>query len=124
MKNWLPCIFLGLLVFAVVASANQGVSNPLRQEIASQGPDGWVSVNVILHDQVALSNLLPKVEGMDPWTRRHYVVDYLRDFTESSQTQIRDYLDAKMKTGDVERMTVLWMCNGLILVSGNPKHRS
>ncbi len=115
MKNWLQCICLGLLVFAVVASADQGISEPLRQEIESHGPDGWVSVNVILHDQVKLSYLLPKVEGMDPWTRRQYVVDYLRDFTESSQARIRGYLDAKMKTGDVERMTVLWMCNGLIL---------
>ena len=90
MKNWLHCICLGLLVIAVAASANQGVSEPLRQEIESHGPDGWVSVNVILHDQVKLWYLLPKVEGMDPWTRRQYVVDYLRDFTESSQARIRD----------------------------------
>jgi subtilisin family serine protease len=114
MRNWTKLVLICLTV-AAAAYANEGISDQLRQKIESIGPSDWVSVNVILRDQVAANDLHPMVDGMNPSARRQYVVNYLKTFTNSSQRQIRNYLRDKSDAGDVNRLTVLWICNGMIL---------
>ena len=115
MNNWWRFVLFSLLLTALCAYANYGVSNLLRQEVQTVGSDGWLSVNIILHDQVSMVDLLPQVDAMDPGARRRFVVDYLKWFAENSQRDLRNYLDAKSDAGDVGNITVLWICNGMII---------
>jgi subtilisin family serine protease len=115
MKSRMLYALLGFLGVTIWAYANHGISNLLQQQIENVGPDGWVSVTVILQDQVVTSDLHSRVQGMNPQPRRHYVVDYLKRFTEKSQNHLTEFLIAKSRQGDVRRHTVLWICNGIIL---------
>jgi len=108
-------VVLTYLLLTTAAIANEGISELLRHEIQSVGPDGWVSVNLILRDQVALNDLLPVVDGMTFSSRRQFVVEQLKSFANTHQSRIRQFLDAKSRSGEVRRMTILWICNGMIL---------
>ena len=101
MKNWSRYLVLGVLISALCSFANQGVSDLVRQEIQVIGPDSWISINVILHDQVSVSDLLPAVDGMNPWSRRQYVVEHLKSFTENSQRRIQNYLAEKQARSSI-----------------------
>jgi len=114
MKQWTKFV-LTYLLLSTAALANEGVSESLRHEIQTVGPDGWISVNVILRDQVVASDLLPVVDGMAAGSRRQFVVDHLKSFASLHQRMIRQFLDAKSRAGDVRRTTILWICNGMIL---------
>lgn len=112
-KSAVPLCLLSLLLPNILPAVN--LSPELTLISASSAPDEFISVNLILREQVSFQELYPLVQHLPKAERRSRVISELRGLANATQKKLRSDLDALTLAGKARAVRSLWICNAVAL---------
>ena len=94
--------------------AQTNTIEPELQEVLNQKGDEMISVNIILKSQADVHKLqLIAAKANDRKSKREVVVNELKSFSKSTQSDLMSILDAEAKSGKVEDIRCHWLVNAI-----------
>ncbi len=94
--------------------AQTNTIEPELQEALNQKGDEMISVNIILKSQADVHKLQQiAAKANDRKSKREVVVNELKNFSKSTQSDIMSILDAEAKSGKVEDIRCHWLVNAI-----------
>ncbi len=94
--------------------AQTNTIEPELQEAINQKGDEMISVNIILKSQADVQKLQQiAAKASDRKSKREVVVNELKSFSKSTQSDIMSILDAEAKSGKVEDIRCHWLVNAI-----------
>ena len=94
--------------------AQTNTIEPELQEALNQKGDEMISVNIILKSQADVHKLQQiAAKASDRKSKREVVVNELKSFSKSTQSDLMSILDAEAKSGKVEDIRCHWLVNAI-----------
>ena len=94
--------------------AQTNTIEPELQEVLNQKGDEMISVNIILKSQADVQKLQQiAAKANDRKSKREVVVNELKSFSKSTQSDLMSILDAEAKSGKVEDIRCHWLVNAI-----------
>ena len=94
--------------------AQTNTIEPELQEAINQKGDEMISVNIILKSQADVHKLQQiAAKANDRKSKREVVVNELKSFSKSTQSDLMSILDAEAKSGEVEDIRCHWLVNAI-----------
>ena len=94
--------------------AQTNTIEPELQEALNQKGDEMISVNIILKSQADVQKLQQiAAKANDRKSKREVVVNELKNFSKSTQSDLMSILDAEAKSGKVEDIRCHWLVNAI-----------
>ena len=94
--------------------AQTSTIEPELQEALNQKGDEMISVNIILKSQADVHKLQQiAAKANDRKSKREVVVNELKSFSKSTQSDLMSILDAEAKSGEVEDIRCHWLVNAI-----------
>ena len=94
--------------------AQTNTIEPELQEVLNQKSDEMISVNIILKSQADVQKLQQiAAKANDRKSKREVVVNELKSFSKSTQSDLMSILDAEAKSGKVEDIRCHWLVNAI-----------
>ncbi|KPJ52228.1 hypothetical protein AMJ39_08360 [candidate division TA06 bacterium DG_24] len=103
-----------VMAFGALASTSfVGITAPLREQMAMVNSDELIRVNLVMTNHLDPGYLSERAAGMSKVERRRFVLDELKRFSESSQREVRGYLEKMEASGHVDNIQIIWMANAI-----------
>jgi subtilisin family serine protease len=113
MKKSILLLLLTLFSLNLIYAQTNTIE-PELQEALNQKGDEMISVNIILKSQADVHKLQQiAAKANDRKSKREVVVNELKSFSKSTQSDIMSILDAEAKSGKVEDIRCHWLVNAI-----------
>ncbi|MDD2204620.1 MAG: S8 family serine peptidase [Bacteroidales bacterium] len=110
-------LFTLLLSFVVLFAFGQGMSKidaELYEEIALKGSNELIRINVIMTEQYDQFEMRQKSDFYNTKeAKRTFVVNELKNFSKSTQSEVSDLLFVYSKSGKASNVQSFWIYNGI-----------
>ena len=94
--------------------AQTSTIEPELQEVLNQKSDEMISINIILKSQADVQKLQQiAAKANDRKSKREVVVNELKSFSKSTQSDLMSILDAEAKSGSVKDIRCHWLVNAI-----------
>jgi subtilisin family serine protease len=104
------------LIMAALPSSvvgNAFLEDELVEKLATADPEELIHINLVMVDRVSPEQLEGAVEGLSKEAARAYVVSTLKDKADSSQADLRAYLDTAVSEGSADDVRYIWLGNAV-----------
>lgn len=98
------CLLLGL-------SAVERITPQLQEYLEKSDLNELIRINIVMKDRFDPQEKFSDLERLERTERREFAVSQLKDFTESSQRDILNFLNSYQVTSKVENIKSLWINN-------------
>ena len=113
MKKSILLLLLTLFSLNLIYAQTNTIE-PELQEALNQKGDEMISVNIILKSQADVQKLQQiAAKANDRKSKREVVVNELKNFSKSTQSDLMSILDAEAKSGKVEDIRCHWLVNAI-----------
>ena len=113
MKKSILLLLLTLFSLNLIYAQTNTIE-PELQEALNQKGDEMISVNIILKSQADVHKLQQiAAKASDRKSKREVVVNELKSFSKSTQSDLMSILDAEAKSGKVEDIRCHWLVNAI-----------
>ena len=113
MKKSILLLLLTLFSLNLIYAQTNTIE-PELQEVLNQKGDEMISVNIILKSQADVQKLQQiAAKANDRKSKREVVVNELKNFSKSTQSDLMSILDAEAKSGEVEDIRCHWLVNAI-----------
>ncbi|MBR0324220.1 MAG: S8 family serine peptidase, partial [Bacteroidales bacterium] len=113
MKKSILLLLLTLFSLNLIYAQTNTIE-PELQEVLNQKGDEMISVNIILKSQADVHKLQQiAAKANDRKSKREVVVNELKSFSKSTQSDLMSILDAEAKSGKVEDIRCHWLVNAI-----------
>ena len=113
MKKSILLLLLTLFSLNLIYAQTNTIE-PELQEALNQKGDEMISVNIILKSQADVHKLQQiAAKSNDRKSKREVVVNELKSFSKSTQSDLMSILDAEAKSGNVEDIRCHWLVNAI-----------
>ncbi len=113
MKKSILLLLLTLFSLNLIYAQTNTIE-PELQEALNQKGDEMISVNIILKSQADVHKLQQiAAKANDRKSKREVVVNELKSFSKSTQSDLMSILDAEAKSGKVEDIRCHWLVNAI-----------
>ena len=113
MKKSILLLLLTLFSLNLIYAQTNTIE-PELQEVLNQKGDEMISVNIILKSQADVHKLQQiAAKASDRKSKREVVVNELKSFSKSTQSDLMSILDAEAKSGKVEDIRCHWLVNAI-----------
>ena len=113
MKKSILLLLLTLFSLNLIYAQTNTIEPELQEAINQKG-DEMISVNIILKSQADVQKLQQiAAKANDRKSKREVVVNELKSFSKSTQSDLMSILDAEAKNGKVEDIRCHWLVNAI-----------
>lgn len=113
MKKSILLLLLTLFSLNLIYAQTNTIE-PELQEALNQKGDEMISINIILKSQADVHKLQQiAAKANDRKSKREVVVNELKSFSKSTQSDLMSILDAEAKSGEVEDIRCHWLVNAI-----------
>ena len=113
MKKSILLLLLTLFSLNLIYAQTNTIEPELQEAINQKG-DEMISVNIILKSQADVHKLQQiAAKANDRKSKREVVVNELKSFSKSTQSDLMSILDAEAKSGKVEDIRCHWLVNAI-----------
>ena len=113
MKKSILLLLLTLFSLNLIYAQTNTIEPELQEAINQKG-DEMISVNIILKSQADVQKLQQiAAKANDRKSKREVVVNELKSFSKSTQSDLMSILDAEAKSGKVEDIRCHWLVNAI-----------
>ena len=113
MKKSILLLLLTLFSLNLIYAQTNTIEPELQEAINQKG-DEMISVNIILKSQADVHKLQQiAAKASDRKSKREVVVNELKSFSKSTQSDLMSILDAEAKSGKVEDIRCHWLVNAI-----------
>jgi subtilisin family serine protease len=113
MKKSILLLLLTLFSLNLIYAQTNTIEPELQEAINQKG-DEMISVNIILKSQADVHKLQQiAAKANDRKSKREVVVNELKSFSKSTQSDLMSILDAEAKSGEVEDIRCHWLVNAI-----------
>ena len=104
--------FIVLMIAAATGFAAEGIlHSELTAKLAVSQPDEMIPIMITMQEQADYQDLIRVTDGWSKQATREYVVRYLQDLAETSQREVRFYLERQQAAGKVQRLQSVFIVN-------------
>jgi subtilisin family serine protease len=113
--NMLKLTTAFLIIAALPSSVvgNAFLEDELVEKLATADPEELIHINLVIVDRVSPEQLEAAVEGLSKEADRAYVLSTLKDKADSSQADLRAYLDTAVSEGSAAEVRYIWLGNAV-----------
>ena len=113
MKKSILLLLLTLFSLNLIYAQTNTIESELQEALNQKG-DEMISVNIILKSQADVHKLQQiAAKASDRKSKREVVVNELKSFSKSTQSDLMSILDAEAKSGKVEDIRCHWLVNAI-----------